>query len=208
MKKGFTLIEVLGVLVLLGIIALISIPQVKNLINGSEDDLYNDQINNIKEGLKDWAHDNIFLLPEEDDYILLSLGQIKQAGFLEQKIENPKKNNCFSNSSLLKISKKNNQYDYSIDSLEEVKCSLVLAAPTIKLNGKAVEYIETGFEYIDEGATAFSPTGEDITASMVTSTSGSGTTIDTTIEGQYQIIYSITYNNKTMIAIRNVFVTL
>ena len=148
------------------------------------------------------------MLPEENQYIILSLGQIKQSGYLNPKIENPKNNNCFSNSSLLKILKKNNQYTYNIELLEEVKCNAIEDVPTIKITGKVVKYLETGDIYVEEGALATSYSGEDLTDNIITTVTGSGSTIDTTEEGAYQITYSITHNNKTMIAVRNVFVTI
>ena len=45
--KGFTLIEVLGVLILLGAISLITIPIVTNVIKDNKKTLYDIQIKNI-----------------------------------------------------------------------------------------------------------------------------------------------------------------
>ena len=48
MKKGFTLVEVLAVIVILGLLVAIISPVVNNLLGDSEDALYDKQINNLK----------------------------------------------------------------------------------------------------------------------------------------------------------------
>ena len=48
MKKGFTLVELLAVIILLGVIGLIVVPSITKTINNSKEDLYNDQIGKIK----------------------------------------------------------------------------------------------------------------------------------------------------------------
>ena len=44
MKKGFTLAELLAVIVILGLLALIAVPVVLNKIKSTKEDLYNNQI--------------------------------------------------------------------------------------------------------------------------------------------------------------------
>ena len=77
-NKGFTLVEILSVVVLLGAISLIAIPTIKNMIKDSKQKLYNEQINLIKDGLKNWGSANVMLLPEDNKSIKLTLGQLKQ----------------------------------------------------------------------------------------------------------------------------------
>ena len=45
MKKGFTLAELLGVIIILGVIALISITAITNTMKENKEELYNIQIN-------------------------------------------------------------------------------------------------------------------------------------------------------------------
>ena len=66
MKKGFTLVELLGVITLLGVIVLIAVPTTKNVISDSKNKLYDAQISNISSALKNWASDNSRLLPENE----------------------------------------------------------------------------------------------------------------------------------------------
>lgn len=51
-KKGFTLVELIGVVVLIGIIALIAIPSVDYLIKKTKDNAYDRTIDTLKGGLK------------------------------------------------------------------------------------------------------------------------------------------------------------
>ena len=48
MKKGFTLIELICVIVLLGLIAMIAIPTINTAINNSKERAYNEQVTLIE----------------------------------------------------------------------------------------------------------------------------------------------------------------
>ena len=60
--KGFTLIEVLGVLILLGAISLITIPIVTNVIKDNKKTLYDIQIKNIEGSSRNFVAENLFKL--------------------------------------------------------------------------------------------------------------------------------------------------
>ena len=205
-KKGFTLIEILAVIIFLGIISLIVVATVKRMFQSSKQKLYDEQIILIEDGLKNWASANIFLLPNENETIYISLGQLKQSGHAEQIIKNPKNSKCFSKESILSITKYHNSYIYEAKEIVDVKCDLIKDTPTIKLNGSAVEYLAMDDIYTEMGATAKSSNGTDITDNIVMTVTGSGDSVDTIEVGTYTITYSITSNGKTMTAIRNVFV--
>lgn len=49
MKKGFTLIELICVIVLLGLIAMIAIPTINTAINNSKERAYNEQVTLIED---------------------------------------------------------------------------------------------------------------------------------------------------------------
>ena len=79
MKKGFTLIELMAVIVVLGIIALIAIPMIANILKDSQESLFRtsiqniinkveetcqmEQINNI-ELVKEYTNENSILTPQ------------------------------------------------------------------------------------------------------------------------------------------------
>lgn len=200
MKKGFTLVELLGVLIILGVIVLMTVPIIKSQITNSKQELYEQQITYIKQGLKNWAHNNVFLLPETEESITLTVGQLQQLGNLELEIKNPKTNKCISNSSLLTISKRKNNYIYDVKQLNEINCNLNSNVPTIDVDG-IIEYVNVG-ETFTENVTAKSSNGTNITSSIVRT----GNSITTSSEGYYQITYTVEDNGRSMTAVKNVFV--
>lgn len=205
-KKGFTLIEVLGVIILLGVLSMITVPVVRDLIKSSRDELYEEQIEQIENGLKNWAHDNIFLLPEDNSVVTLSLGQLAQSGHVNYKIENPKNNKCFSTESELTITKYNNNYVYEVKDISDVDCDDLEELPTIKLNGNVVEYLNIGDDYTEIEVSAKSYDGEYITDSVTQTITGDGTSISTSAPATYNITYKVNDNGKIMSAIRTIIV--
>lgn len=205
-KKGFTLLELLGVIVLLGILALISLPAVKDYIDNSKEKLLNEQLEYLETSLKSWANANVFSLPEQGDAIKLTLGQLKQSGYVDMKVANPKNNKCLSNEMLFTITSKNNSYIYEVGDVIDVECSSVEDAPTIDIDNEVVRYLEVGEEYTATEVTAKDSSNSDITSSMTTNITGTSTSISTTSAGKYVITYKVTKDGKTMAAIQNVFV--
>ena len=60
MKKGFTLIEMLGVIVILSVIGLITVPIVSNVLNTSNDNLTKDQKELIKSSARVYVAERPF----------------------------------------------------------------------------------------------------------------------------------------------------
>ena len=112
--KGFTLIEIIAVITLLGIIAAIVTPVIYNSIEENKQELYDIQLNNIIAGAKNWAADNVFLMPEEGESIVLTLGMLKQGGYVDEDITNPLTDQLFSDQLQVKITKVDNNYNYEI----------------------------------------------------------------------------------------------
>ena len=59
MKKGFTLVELLAVIIILGIIALVSVPVALNTIKQGKYDLFDEQIELMKSGAISFVADQI-----------------------------------------------------------------------------------------------------------------------------------------------------
>lgn len=209
-KKGFTLIELMGVIIILGVIALIAIPATKKLTSSSKDELYNVQISNIKNGLKNWAIDNSKLLPQtEGQVITITLGQLKMGGYIDIELKNPKNNKCFGNDMTLEITRYQKNYIYTVNENTGTytnKCD-DYNRPYIILNGNAITYVEVNGNYVDEGVIAKDKDGNDITSSVTKTISGSGNTIDTSkIGNEYTITYTITTDGLTSSINRTVIV--
>ena len=203
---GFTLIELLGVITLLGIITLIITPAVSDGLKKSKEKVYNASKDNILFGLKNWASDNKNLLPEKNkDYFIITIGELKQEGFLDYELRNPKTQKCYSNSVELLITKNDKAYDYSFYSDlydgKETDCGTIAYEPFIYLKGKNPIHIDQYEEYVEPGYTAKNESGVDITSSVVVTNN-----INNTEFGNYVVKYTITNNGISKTKKRTVIV--
>lgn len=100
MKKGFTLAELLAVIVILGLLALIAVPVVLNKIKSTKEDLYNNQIEMIKSGAISYVTSEITHLKSDSPFytpvtnhtrvtITKTLSELQTYGFLDENILNP-----------------------------------------------------------------------------------------------------------------------
>jgi len=112
--KGFTLVELMAVIIVLGIVALIVIPIADNFIKDNKQKSYDIQINNIKEGAKSWAIKNSHLLPDEGDSYDVTLLELKNGSFVESDIKDPKTNELFEDTLIITITKQNGSYECEI----------------------------------------------------------------------------------------------
>ncbi len=86
MKKGFTLIELIMVIVVLGIIALIAIPIVNNIIKDSKEKAYNEQIDLIVDTARTYMSNNSLKLPSQIDgaSVCITIETLQKAGLLSK----------------------------------------------------------------------------------------------------------------------------
>lgn len=83
-KNGFTLAEMLGVIIILALLALVVFPTVANLIKSSKDKSYQEQVNYITDAASNWIVENASTL-SKTGYKCLSVADLKSSGFLESK---------------------------------------------------------------------------------------------------------------------------
>lgn len=57
-NKGFTLVEVIAVVVILSVLSLLIVPSISGLLNRSKENSYNDLINSIKLSCEQYINDN------------------------------------------------------------------------------------------------------------------------------------------------------
>ena len=116
MKKGFTLAELLGVIAVLGIIAMIAFPLMDRSITDSDEKLYNTQINQIIKGAKSYYADNLDLLNQitEDKQGEVSLETLQKEGYLPIDIKNPRTEKNFEGETQIIVTKENNKYNYEV----------------------------------------------------------------------------------------------
>lgn len=201
MKRGFTLAELLGVIVLLGAILLIILPVVDKTIKESKEDLYQDQIDSLKLALQLWVSEN--QKPDIGETITLSLSQLKADGLVELDIKNPRTDEFFPNDMQLKIVNNEGILDYQV--LEDgTNTNDYKILPSISLNGDVLEYVEisqTG-SYVDKGAVAKNPSNNVINTITTTDTP----TINIAQKGIYLRKYTATFDGYTNDAYRTIVV--
>ncbi len=109
-KNAFTLVELLATIVIVAAIALLISFSAQSILSSNTDKAYEIQIDNIKQGAKNWMSSNLFSMPKEGDSIKITLGQLKSEGFLADEIINPKNDEPFSDNLEIKITNQNGEY--------------------------------------------------------------------------------------------------
>lgn len=83
-NKGFTLVELLGVIIILGLLTLIVYPIINNAFNDSTSKLSNNQKSALENVARIWGTKNTELLSEMEPYYL-TIESLKKSGLLENK---------------------------------------------------------------------------------------------------------------------------
>lgn len=202
MKRGFTLIELLGIIVVLGIIATIVTPVIQSTLAQNQESVYNTLVKQIEGNAKDYLEYNTDKLPQDEGYsTIVKLGEMKEAGFIQISIKNPKTDNIISNESYVTVTKKGNNYTFetTIHDLTDAD-EVVSGAPTITLSGSSNETIASGSNYdqekdlekIDNVSRQIIFNGKEVSS------------IDTSVKGVYEVYYSRLENGKLGITIKTV----
>jgi type IV pilus assembly protein PilA len=166
MKKGFTLIELLAVIAILGIVALIAIPTVDKAINNGKNSLLETQKKQIIKGAQDYLAENTNQLPNSGAKVILTVGELQNAGYLELNIKNPKEDDYISPNAEVVITGIGNGYKYEVDESTLSSESEDTNKPTIIVLGGNIQYVELGSSFVDTGVTATSKYGADLTSSV------------------------------------------
>lgn len=122
-KKGFTLVELLAVIVILSIIALITIVSVNSVIKDSKDNLSETQKKNIEK-----AAEAYYLKEGMDSNVsCVSVSDLISKGYLDENIKDPKDSEDMTGS--VKITFVSNQYLYEY---QTGSCESLIAVNTCK----------------------------------------------------------------------------
>ena len=116
-KRGFTLIEIIAIIILLSVIALITYPVINNLITDSKEKLYEKQINELERLSNTWVTKNINKLKTKDGYVYdLSFEELNEQGFTSDKqIKNPKTGKNLTGCMKVTYNSSKNGYDVAYD---------------------------------------------------------------------------------------------
>ena len=147
MNKGFTLVELLGVIAVLILIFMLAIPAVNKVVNNSENTIYDVQINKILNSAYDYSLKNLSILPNKYQKNYITLSDLIYSGIIDP-VENPITNELFPDDYLISIenvgtkyrnrdkyAKKNGNYLYKIEVEEMEEDDYILNKPQIYLEG-------------------------------------------------------------------------
>jgi type IV pilus assembly protein PilA len=95
-NKGFTLMEILGVITLLALISLVIIIATNKSLKDSKETLYKAQLEEIKSAAEMWKTDNITSIPETNE-TTITLQTLQDNGYIKKDIINPKTGEQFNN---------------------------------------------------------------------------------------------------------------
>lgn len=217
-EKGFTLVELLAVLVILAIIFVLVFPSVSNILSQSKDTIYQSQINNILSATYDFSLKNINYLPEYNKKRYITLGELKYEGIIDVDIKDPNTNENFPDNLVVSISNVGANYQYSdknaklkgnylykveIEQLNDSSIKNLL--PTIALenlvqnsDGNYIKILDLNDEIIDVNYVATSYDGKDITNKVkkyILMNDITVNNIDTSSPNIYKIKYSVVDDN-------------
>ena len=132
-KKGFTLIEIMAIIILLSVISLIVYPIINNTISKSKDDLYNQQIEELVRLSNVWIAGNaIDLVPKEGFTYDLTFEELATKGYVVEKdIINPKTGEVFPGCMKVTYNSVDSNYNVSYD--ETCEAETVDITPIINL---------------------------------------------------------------------------
>lgn len=113
MKKGFTLVELLATITILGIIALLLVPTVTGVISNFRNDSSENQKKSIVAAAKLWGSDHRLELPTtEGETMCVSVAELKN-GYLEDDIVDPDTKEAISDHVGVEIKRVGKSYEYT-----------------------------------------------------------------------------------------------
>lgn len=110
MKKGFSLVELLAVIVILGLIALITVPIVLDSLNSTKSELSKEQVRQIESAARIWGTKNL----NDDSTEFITIKTLIDNNLLEDKdYKNIDLNSSSFENAGVCIEYKNNQFVYT-----------------------------------------------------------------------------------------------
>ena len=116
--KGFTLVELLAVIIILALLVLITGTSVTKLVKDSKQDLSDTQIELIKSAAEMWGADNLGKLPNSGECKFITLKVLKEYGLLDSSIVDANTNEEISDDLKIKITGTTGTYGNLVISYE------------------------------------------------------------------------------------------
>ena len=164
MKKGFTMIELLGVIVILAILLTVTFTSVSIIIKDSRNSVYKKQLNSILNAAYDWSLKHPNSLPKNKDEIkYIPLLQLQRSGFVDEFI-NPKTKEKYPLDLIISIEYTGGNYRYNsmFSKLNGNYLYTVLSSDNNRTNNSIIKPVITfdNSNIIDNGDGTYSTTFE------------------------------------------------
>ena len=120
-KKGFTLVELLGVIVILGIIATITVPLIQRTIVENTEKAYNDQVTSFEKAAKNYVASDVYNMTSCQTRICtVSLKELQEKGYLPSgDIVNPITDKNFDMENVVDITYDGSTFSYNYDTSQD-----------------------------------------------------------------------------------------
>ena len=123
---GFTLVELLAVIVILALLLLVTATAVSSQFKNSKDELYDKQLENIKLAASMWGSDNKSILNNINECTSISLGYLKDSGYVDANIKNTYTGELFEDNKIfVNITKEENRLKYEVFDDSTKACSTI-----------------------------------------------------------------------------------
>ena len=120
-KNGFTLVELLGVIVILGIIATITVPLIQRTIIENTEEAYNDQVTSFERAAKNYAASDVYNMTNcQTKICTISLKELQEKGYLQSgDIVNPITDENFDMDNVVDITYDGDTFSYNYDTSQD-----------------------------------------------------------------------------------------
>lgn len=165
-KKAFTLVEVIGVITILSLMLLVTVPALTKTLKRNEQKKYDAYIDNLRIVSESYVVKQLKEGIVIGDEYYITLGNLIDNGYIENTIVNPENENKLSRDTQIKVTKNlDGSFNYNVMEHYILPDDYML-----------VEYIEsTGTQYINTGVLPNQNTGFDISFSDPDGNINSGT---------------------------------
>ena len=115
-NRGFTLIEITCVILLLGILITFIVPKTTSMIKENKRKTCNSIVTSLEDAANTYTYKNTTLVDNgisSNGYYDISILELQTEGLVKNKLENPLNGDVFDTSNVVRITMENNSYIYT-----------------------------------------------------------------------------------------------